>query len=272
MKFCDLHIHSSFSDGKLTPEEIVSTARSKGVKCISITDHDTLDAQYITNNKYEDLSVIPGIELSTEVNGIEIHILGYFIDIKNENLNKVLSELKFYRKERAKSIVSKLNKMGIDIDISEVLKNGKETVGRANIALEIVKKGYECNYKSAFNKYLVQGKPAYEKGKKLTYKEAIKLIQNSNGIAVLAHPGKIYKAREVESIIKELRCYGLKGIEVYHNSHTKEQINKFYNLSKKYKMVITGGSDFHCCLSECEIGSEGIDSELYEKFIGAKNK
>lgn len=272
LKYCDLHIHSSFSDGKLTPEEIVDKATEKGVKCISITDHDNIDSQYICRNYYRELVIVPGIELSTEINGIEIHILGYFIDIDNENLIKAVEDLKRARVDRAIRIVSKLKSLGIDVDLDNIIKNGGETVGRAHIANEIVSTGYESNYKSAFNKYLIQGKPAYEKGKKLTYKEALKLVNDSGGIAVLAHPGKIYRRFEVEKIIKELKYYGLSGIEVYHSSHSPSQTNLFYNLSKKYKLLITGGSDFHCDKSECGIGSEGISEELFNKLIRIYNE
>ena len=236
MKYADLHIHSTFSDGNLTPEQILEEAKQKGVKCISITDHDSIDSQYIIKNNNSDVDIIPGIELSTEIN-------------------------------RVKSILNKLEDEGIYLNFEDIVK-GNSSVGRAHIAHEIVRKGYEDNYKTAFSKYLIKGKRAYEKGEKLSYKEALRVIEDSNGIAVLAHPGKIYKSMEVEKIIKELKCYGLKGIEVYHPSHRKDQINLLHNLSKKYKLLITGGSDLHYTGSkDIFIGSQGINENLLNKLL-----
>lgn len=267
MKYADLHIHSTFSDGNLTPEQILEEAKQKGVKCISITDHDSIDSQYIIKNNNSDVDIIPGIELSTEINDCEIHILGYFMDIEDENLIKTVESLKNARINRVKSILNKLEDEGIYLNFEDIVK-GNSSVGRAHIAHEIVRKGYEDNYKTAFSKYLIKGKMAYEKGEKLSYKEALRVIEDSNGIAVLAHPGKIYKSMEVEKIIKELKCYGLKGIEVYHPSHRKDQINLLHNLSKKYKLLITGGSDLHYTGSkDIFIGSQGINENLLNKLL-----
>ncbi|MBD7909879.1 MULTISPECIES: PHP domain-containing protein [Clostridium] len=273
MKYADLHIHSSYSDGCLCPEEIVKMAKERGVKCISITDHDTIASQYIVKERKSELIVIPGIEFSTEYNDLEIHILGYRIDIENPKLSEAIYKLRDARIERAKDIINILKDKDIFIDIDDLIKDGDFSLGRGNIAKEMVKKGYVSNFKEAFTKYLMQGKIAYVQGKKQSYKEIIKLIEECGGIAVLAHPGKIYRSIEVEKIIKELKCYGLKGLEVYHPSHSKEQINYFYNLSKKYKLLITGGSDFHGVKNgDCSLGSQGISELLLDKIINIKQK
>ncbi|GAA0068844.1 PHP domain-containing protein [Clostridium sardiniense] len=270
MKYADLHIHSTFSDGKLTPEQILEDALKKGIKYISITDHDTIDSQYITKKSNNGVIAIPGIELSSEIDDFEIHILGYFIDVDDIKLNEIVNSLKEARVSRVKLIVEKLKNEGINLNLEDIIK-GNSSIGRAHIANEIVRCGYEENFKSAFSKYLLKGKPAYVRGKKLTYKEALKAINDSKGIAVLAHPGKIYRSMAIEKIIKELKCYGLKGIEVYHPSHTKEQINLLYNLSKKYKLLIAGGSDFHDESNrEMSIGSEGINEALLNKLINSR--
>ncbi|MBM7833629.1 PHP domain-containing protein [Clostridium sardiniense] len=270
MKYADLHIHSTFSDGKLTPEQILEDALKKGIKYISITDHDTIDSQYITKKSNNGVIVIPGIELSSEIDDFEIHILGYFIDVDDIKLNEIVKSLKEARVSRVKLIVKKLKDEGINLDLEDIIKDNS-SIGRAHIANEIVRCGYEENFKSAFSKYLLKGKPAYVRGRKLTYKEALKAINDSKGIAVLAHPGKIYRSMAIEKIIKELKCYGLKGIEVYHPSHTKEQINLLYNLSKKYKLLIAGGSDFHDESNrEMSIGSEGINEALLNKLINSR--
>lgn len=273
MKYADLHIHSSYSDGILTPEQIVNLAKKQGIKYISITDHDTINSQYITKLQDEDIHIIPGIEFSTEYNNIELHILGYFMDMENRNLKSTIDKVMKSRVERANKIIDKLNSMNINITMEDILKHGNHSVGRGNIAKAIVEKGYAKNHKEAFDEYLMQGRSAYVKGKKLTFKEVLNIINDSGGVAVLAHPGKIYRSIEAENIIRMLKCHGMKGIEVYHPSHTKEQINAFYNLSRKYKLLISGGSDFHSFKRNGKnIGSQGINELLLEKLINFKDK
>ena len=267
MIYADLHIHSSYSDGIYTPEEILKLAVNNKIKCISITDHDSIIAQEkVLNNAVDFLNIIPGIELSSKYNDSEIHILGYFIDIKNDKLNNTLNNLKRKRIERTIEILDKLKLYGIDLDINE-LPVKSSTIGRGNIAQLMIKKGYVENKYEAFSRYLAKDKCAYIDGEKLSCKEAINIIMESGGIPVLAHPGKIYRDIEIEKMIKEFKCYGIKGIEVYHPSHTRDKINYFYNISKKYKLLITGGSDFHGeDNSRGYLGCKGISKELLEKL------
>lgn len=273
MKYADLHIHSSFSDGCLSPEEIVKEAKEKDLKYISITDHDTISSQYITKMNIDGINIIPGIEFSSEYNESEIHILGYYIDIENDNLKAVVKLLKQLRIERTEQIIKKLAENSITINMDDLMNSKNQVVGRGSIAAELLNKGYVKTCKEAFNKYLMKGKLAYVEGFKMDYKNILDVIRDSNGIAVLAHPGNIYKNIQIESMIKDLRGYGLQGIEVYHPSHTKDQINYFYNLSKKYKLIITGGSDFHTMNSNNScLGSEGLNKLLMEKLINYKLK
>ncbi len=321
MKSVDLHIHSCYSDGIYTPEQIAKAATRKGIKCISITDHDSIAAQYIVNTEYnnKDLIIIPGIELSTEYKEMELHILGYFIDTENSSLKELVNNLNKQRLKRVEKILYKielsteykemeLHILGYFIDtensslkelvnnlnkqrlkrVEKILYNLKgydiniklddlgvdldSTIGRSHIANAMVKKGYFDNYKMAFRSYLIKGKPGYVKGFKLTYKEALDIIRESGGVPVLAHPGQIYKKIEVENIIKELKCFGLNGVEVYHPSHSAIDTNKFFNMAKKYKLSITGGSDFHgrANFDDESIGSCGINDLLLSKFIKTK--
>lgn len=269
MKYADLHIHSNYSDGSMSPEKIIENAINLGVKSISITDHDCLSSQYVTKKIYDDIKVIPGIELSAEFEDIELHILGYFIDINNIELINTVNKLNKERIDRISEILLKLKKEGINLNIEDLDVDLNSTVGRSHVAKAMVTKGYYDSYKAAFTNHLVKGKESYVKGYKLNYKEAIQVINNSGGIPVLAHPGQIYKSLAVENIIKNLKFFGLKGIEVYHPSHSKEQTNNFYNLAKKYKLLITGGSDFHGKegLKENLIGSYGISEDLLNKLI-----
>lgn len=268
MKYADLHIHSCYSDGTMTPEEIIDLAKKKCVKVISITDHDSIASQYVTNSTWEDVSIIPGIELSTEFQELEIHMLGYNIDIENESLKKVVNKLNRCRLNRIKEMLFELKKYEIHLELEDLAIQLDSTVGRSHVANAMVKNGYFDNYKTAFTSYLVKGKPAYVKGFKLDYKETLELIHTCGGISVLAHPGQMYRGMGIEKTIKDLKCYGLKGIEVYHPSHTKEQTNYFYNLATKYKLCITGGSDYHGkqSLHDTGLGSYGISELLLNKI------
>lgn len=274
MKSVDLHIHSCYSDGIYTPEQIAKAATRKGIKCISITDHDSIAAQYIVNTEYnnKDLIIIPGIELSAEYKEMELHILGYFIDTENSSLKELVNNLNKQRLKRVEKILYNLKGYDINIKLDDLGVDLDSTIGRSHIANAMVKKGYFDNYKVAFRSYLIKGKPGYVKGFKLTYKEALDIIRESGGVPVLAHPGQIYKKIEVENIIKELKCFGLNGVEVYHPSHSAIDTNKFFNMAKKYKLSITGGSDFHgrANFDDESIGSCGINDLLLSKFIKTK--
>lgn len=274
MKSVDLHIHSCYSDGIYTPEQIAKSAKDKGIKCISITDHDSISAQYIVDSEYnnKDFKIIPGIELSTEYNEMELHILGYFIDVKNSSLKELVNKLNEQRIKRVEKILFNLKGYDIDLNFEDLAVDLNSTIGRSHIANAMVNRGYFDNYKMAFKSYLIKGKPGYVKGFKLSYKEALEIIRESGGMAVLAHPGQIYKKIEVENIIKELKRFGLNGVEVYHPSHSGTDTNKFFNLAKKYKLSITGGSDFHgrATIDEQSIGSYGINDILLEKLINLK--
>lgn len=274
MKYADLHIHSNYSDGTMTPEKIIKIAKNKGVQYISITDHDSVASQYITQNTYSDISIISGIELSSEYREFEIHLLGYFIDIENDVLRKTLDMLNKERMNRVESILIKLRNNGININFNDLEISNNSTVGRSHIANAIVKKGYYDNYKIVFTSLLTQGKEAYVKGNKLGYKDAINTIKTAGGIPILAHPGQIHKGLAVESIIKELKCYGVEGLEVYHPCHYKNQTNYFYNIAKKNKLLITGGSDYHGNdqIHNSGLGNFGINQELLNKLLKYKHK
>lgn len=272
MNFADLHIHSTYSDGFLSPEDIAKAAIKQGLKCISITDHDTIASQYISKTNYDNLKIITGVEFSTEYKGEQIHILGYLVDIENKLLIDTISNIQSRRTERVEEILKKLRQNKINLELDDFRKNISTSFGRGNIARELVSRGHARTFKEAFLKYLDVGKLAYVEVEKLNYKDVIKLIHESSGIPVLAHPGKIHRSMEVEEMIKEFKRHGLNGIEVYHTSHTSSQISTYYNLSKKYKLLVTGGSDFHGRENaRISIGNSGINEELYNKLINFKH-
>ncbi|KPU43884.1 DNA polymerase III PolC-type [Oxobacter pfennigii] len=248
MSRADLHIHSKFSDGQLTPEEIIDWALLKGLKAISITDHDTISAIDIAENyaKIKGIEVVPGIELSTEYEGAEVHILGYFFDYHCQSLNNLIDKLKNSRADRAKKMVEKLKKMGISIEYSDidVDKSGISSIGRPHIARALIKKGYCLSIEEAFDKYIGYNKPAYAERYKISPFEAIKLIIECGGFASLAHPGLIVHI-EKENLIKKLKNWGLGGIEVFHTRHSDEDSNYFNSIALRLSLIATGGTDCH---------------------------
>ncbi|MCG1011792.1 PHP domain-containing protein [Tepidanaerobacter sp. GT38] len=241
----DLHIHTTYSDGLLTPEQVVKKAIDRNLQAIAITDHDTVDGilpAIIEARKYEGFEVIPGIELSTYYDGQEVHILGYYIDYKDLNLKKELLDLQQNRQQRLEKIIYKLNNIGVLINIKDVQEKARgSSVGRPHVALALIEKGYVTSIKEAFDKYLSKGRPAYVPRKKLTPSDAIKLIKNSDGIPVLAHPGLL----ENDSIIHELIESGIMGIEVIHKDHTQIHTDCYTKLALENNLLLTGGSDSH---------------------------
>ncbi|WP_246517539.1 PHP domain-containing protein [Clostridium aciditolerans] len=276
MLYSDLHIHSNYSDGKLSPEKIVDLSQFRNIKCISITDHDSIDSQYIVKNRNSaNIKIIPGLELSSQYKGIEVHILAYFINLDDKALKDRLSDVKQSRQERAQKIISKLNELNIDINIEDIDKEDYDrSIGRLHIAKILVSKGFAESTKEAFQRYLIKNRPAFVERCKIDYKEAMKLILNAKGVPVLAHPGEIYRNIEIENIIKDLKSYGLKGIEVFHPAHSSRTVNNCYNLAKKYSLIITGGSDCHGTIvnGDYTLGTIGINETLTYKFLKAKYK
>lgn len=244
----DLHVHTNFSDGTYSPEDVVELAKGKGLFAIAITDHDTTDGVKIALKKGQEigLKVISGVEISADFE-IEMHILGLFIDVDNKTLQNRLKMLEMFRKERNPKIIEKLRKMGYDIsmeDVEEVASG--DVIGRPHIARVLVQKGYFDSTKAVFENLLGFGKPAYVKKEKLKPYEAIEAIKEANGLAILAHPHKyLYLEEGPENIFEELKEYGLDGLEVYHSDHTDKETRELLEIAKKLDLIVSGGSDFH---------------------------
>ncbi len=240
----DLHIHSTASDGSMSPEQIVKMASCLKFKAIAITDHDTvegLESALKAGEKYN-LEVIPGIEINTDYKGYEVHILGYFIDYNNKKLLNKMNELKKMRKKRAYKMVERLNDLNINIDWQDVLDKAKGgSIGRTHIARVIFEQGYVDSPFESFEKYIAIDGPAYVKRKKITPGQAIDLIRTSSGLAVLAHPGII----DNDDIVYEIINDGIDGIEAIYYEYNKRQIEKYKKLAIDNNLLITGGSDDH---------------------------
>lgn len=255
----DLHTHTTFSDGLLSPEELFIKAQALGIKAISITDHDTVDGNYGARElatKYK-LDYIEGIELSCFDSQNEYHILGYGIDIDNKDLHTHLAEFKQSRIERAEIMTKMLNNMGININFTDVVdKAGEAPITRPHIAQVIVESGYVSTTKDAFNLYIGDGKPAYAVKAIFQVEKAIKLINNAGGVAVIAHPGYFVNQKKLFQFIEA----GLDGIEVHHPLHNEKLRKEFHTIANQYWLLETGGSDFHGDRpNETELfGTEGV--------------
>ena len=239
----DLHTHTIFSDGATTPCELVQMASEKGLKALAITDHDTTNGIYEATEcgKKYGVEVIPGLEISCDINDKEIHLIGLFVDYEDEELRKYLEFFRNERYYRAKRIVQKLTAMNVEISIDEVLSEAKESaIGRPHIASVLYKKNVVANYLEAFHKYLGDYAPAFERKIHISLQSAIKLINDAGGLAILAHPGKME-----EELLTQIIHAGIDGIETVHPSHSYS-LNRFYSgIVEQYCLLASGGSDFH---------------------------
>ncbi|MHB1391845.1 MAG: PHP domain-containing protein [Clostridia bacterium] len=268
----DLHIHTTASDGLLSPEEVVRWAGIKRLTAIGITDHDTVNGiipAVEASSKYG-IEVVPGIELSTLYEEEEIHILGYYIDYKVEWFLETLKKIQNSRYERASMIVNKLNDMGVDITLVQVktiADNG--AIGRPHIARAMIDKGYINNIKEAFQGYIGKGCPAYVERYKLSCREAIEMIKRLGGVSVLAHPGLVRNKTHIGKIIN----LGIDGIEVYHTKHDDETIRNSLAIANARMLLISGGSDCHGIKLNNEpiIGNCSVDYKYVQQLKEAAN-
>lgn len=266
----DLHIHTNASDGKFSSAEIVRRAAELGLEIIAITDHDTVDGippALDAIKSYPKLRLIPGVELSTDVEKGEIHILGYFVDFTDKEFGASLETMRNSRVIRAHRMVENLAKMGVRIEwqrVQEIAGNG--ALGRPHIAQAMLEKGYITSIQDAFRKYIGHGGPAYVERDKLTPAEAVKLILKADGLPVLAHP---LTAGDVEATIIELQATGLVGLEVYYASYSFEDLNPLLGLAYKHGLIATGGTDFHGIdeTTETMIGGADVPLRVAEQLI-----
>lgn len=243
----DLHIHTTASDGRCSPAQIIEQAIEANLSYIAITDHDTVDGLLELGKEGQtipaSLTIIPGIELSTDLPHNEVHILGYFIDIFNEELRSQLAILVANRHERTHKIIKKLNELGYLITYERVceLAGLATAIGRPHIAKALVEKEYFSSISDVFATLLAKNGPAYVPHHKLTPKQVIELIKQAGGLPVLAHPGLVGN----DQIVLDVIAAGIMGLEVYHPRHDQQQIQKYLALANQHELAVTGGSDFH---------------------------
>jgi len=266
----DLHIHSTASDGKFSPEAIVGKAAGLGLKVIALTDHDTVDGippALEAVKAFPELKLIPGVEISTDLADGEAHVLGYFIDYTSRELGSALDRFRSSRQRRARGMVERLGALGMDIDWQRVQKiAGDGSIGRPHIARAMLEKGYVTAFKEAFDKYIGHGGLAYVAREKMTPEEAVELILQSHGLPVLAHP---FTVSDPEAMIKKLKAVGLVGVETYYKDNTAEQTEAMLNLAEKYGLIATGGTDYHGIgdSSEVMLGGVEVPPEAVERLI-----
>jgi predicted metal-dependent phosphoesterase TrpH len=263
----DLHIHTTFSDGTQTPEEIVRLAKKAGLKSIAITDHDVVEGidRAQKTGKEVGVEVIPGIEFTTEAFDTEIHILGYFIDHHHPGLLEAITRIQKDREERIFKICDKLKRLGVNLEPEKVFEvAGHRAAGRPHVARALIEKGLIKDFKEAFARYIDFHGPAYVSHYKLSPEEAVNLVVAAQGLAVYAHPA----VSNCDQIIPDLVAAGLAGIEVYYSGHNRSQTRHYLNLARKYGLLATGGSDYHGLKSgrEVKLGALTIPDELVEKL------
>lgn len=278
----DLHVHTTASDGTLTPSEVISQALKLKLKAIAITDHDTLagSKEALQAGIPSPLNFLTGVEISAAAPRFyagsgSFHLLGYSIRLDNPALNHALEKLQQARNNRNPAIISRLNDLGIKITLNEVRQEaGEGQLGRPHIAKLLVKKGFVGSMDQAFERYLGTNGPAYVDKFRIECRQAIELILNAGGIPVLAHPGllKCETRDQFDKLIAGLKNMGILGVEVYYPEHTPEQTHLFAELAQRHELKLTGGTDFHGAIHpEITIGSGKGDLfvpyELYEKLI-----
>jgi hypothetical protein len=275
MRLFDLHIHTTASDGTMSPAEVVKYAKDKGLRAIAITDHDTIEGlqEGIQEGARVGLEVIPGVELSVDFPKGTMHLLGYCIDPASPELADKLIVLQQARLERNLKMVEKLRGLGISIELAEVQATTEHgQLGRPHFAYTLVQKGYAQNLQDAFDRYLGKGRPAYVEKFRFSPQKAIHLIKKTGGVIVLAHPFTLNlpQPQDLEHIIGKLKKKGLDGIEVYYPEHSEGQTKFYRYLAQQYGLLISGGSDFHgLTKDDVHIGEGYGDKELTYRLVDA---
>lgn len=261
-KYADLHVHTRISDGFFAPEEAVEQAKKAGIAAICVTDHDSITGVEgaLWAGQRWGVEAIPGVELSSQAEDKELHILGYYIDWRKKWFKDELLKLQEDRRERVKKMVDKLLELGVKISYNLVISMDGGVIGRPHIALAMVDQGYAKTMQEAFDKYIGFGKPAYVGRYPLTPLEAIEMIRKVGGVPVLAHP--IYA--HADDMLPKLVEHGLRGIEVYHSRHDVSTSRHYRQLAKKYDLLITGGSDAHGM--EVPVGCVRVPYSYVEKL------
>ena len=275
----DLHIHTTYSDGAFSPEMIVDTAIDCGLNVIALTDHDNILSYDIAQNYAKEndkkLEIIQGVEINTIYKGYEVHILGYFMDVKNHEFQNMLKFQQNARIHQAREMITLLNKKaGIRIKFDDIKKLVAEggSIGRPHIARAITNAGGTGSVTEDYSKYKHDDSPVYVKRKTVSPHDACEIIYDAGGIPVFAHPIDVEIA---DSLAKELINYGLRGIEAYHRKHSPAVVEYYSSLAEEYGLIITGGSDFHApSMNHGTIimGKNFVPAWVYDELLKEKKR
>lgn len=240
----DLHVHSTASDGTMTPAAVVEAAARAGLSALAIADHDTVAGvgPGLAAAADADLDMFPAVEISTQHGRFEVHILGYLIDLRCPQLTAVLERIQRARQQRAREMVRRLQALGLPIGYEQVAAVARgQSVGRPHVAAALVARGLATRPQQAFDRYLRRGGPAYVERYRISAREAMALIRTAGGLPTLAHPGIVGR----DALIPDLAQLGLEGLEAYHVDHTPAQTAAYLRLAERLGLVVTGGSDSH---------------------------
>ena len=242
--FADLHLHTNFSDGTYTPEELAAFGRQHGLAAMSLTDHDTIDGctRMAAACQTVGIEFISGSELTAELNGNELHLLAYCVDVRNPKLLTEMSRFQAVRQNRIREMVARLNQLHIPLRADAVFALANcLSPGRPHVARALVQAGFCTSLDEAFNRFLKKGKPAWVPKFKMSALDAIALIHQAGGLAVMAHPG----LNRTDDIIPDLVAAGLDGLECFHSKHSTSTAEHYLMLADQYHLLVTGGSDCH---------------------------
>jgi predicted metal-dependent phosphoesterase TrpH len=264
--FADLHLHTNFSDGTYTPEELAAQGKTHGLAAMALTDHDTVEGcpRMAIACDAQGIEFISGTELTAEINGHELHLLGYGIDLENQKLLTEVAKFQLVRQNRIREMVARLNELGIPLQAEAVFAIANcRSPGRPHVARALVQAGLCANLDEAFERFLRINRPAWVPKSKMSALDAIALIHQAGGVAAMAHPG----LNRTDDIIPELAASGLDGLECFHSKHSTATANHYLQIADEYHLLVTGGSDCHGMnKGKPLIGSVKIPWELVEKL------
>lgn len=267
--FCDLHTHTTASDGTLSPTELVRLAKDHELRALAVTDHDTVAGISEARAEAEMLGIelVPGVEISASFGSVPIHVLGLFIEYREPWLNEFFLEAAERRIARVHEMVAKLRELGVEIDSEEVFaRSSHGTVGRPHVAEVLLERGFASSLTEVFARFLGDGCPAYVGYEKVSLDNALALIDRAGGIASLAHPYVL----DNDGLIPEMVSSGLPGLEVYHQDHSSEQIAAYESLADEHALLVTGGSDFHRPNGEDQqLGCAHLTEDAFEQLRAA---
>ncbi len=249
----DLHCHSTASDGALSPSEVVKLAYEQGVRVLALTDHDSTEGMAEARRaaeRYEDFTLIAGVEMGTDIPGGEVHVLGYFVDPDHPELRATLQRLRDGRLGRGKGMVEKLRRLGLRVTWEQVQRiAGDSAVGRPHVAQALLENGCVANITEAFEKYIGRDGPAYVERVKLTPAEAVAIIGRVGGVPCLAHPRDL---EDLDAMLTELKAAGLRALEVFYQDYEQPVLERLLSAAEQFELLPLGGTDYHGIYGEQE--------------------